>query len=88
MTVEPPGGSSDSKVHKDTTDSSVDTAAAPVGKNEELDVAITIDEAPEGAAAQQGASGQENSGAEAGSGAARMIVSKGNTGSTLPFDQL
>jgi hypothetical protein len=87
VTVEPPG-SSDNKVHKDAADSSADAAAAPPGKSEELDVAITIDEAPKGAAAQQGASGQENSVAEAGSGAAPMSASKGNTGSTLPFDQL
>jgi hypothetical protein len=88
VTTEPAPGSSDSKVHKDTADSSADAAAAPADKSEELDVAITIDETPKGAAAQQGASSQETSGADAGDSAAPMSASKGNTGSTLPFDQL
>ncbi len=82
MTTEPPAGSSNSKVHKDTADSSVDAAAASAGKSEQLDVAITIDEAP------QGAISHEQGGAGASTGAAPMAASKGNTGSTLPFDQL
>lgn len=82
MTAEPPAGSCDSKVHKDPADSSVDAAAASADKSEQLDVAITIDEAP------QGAISHEKGGAGASTGAAPMSASNGNTGSTLPFDQL
>ena len=82
MTTDPPAGSSDSKSHKAKTERSTDAAAAPADKGEQLDVAITIDEAP------QGAISHEKGGAGASTGAAPVSASKGNTGSTLPFDQL